>query len=237
MNPESENTEAPFYYESVCKLYEMEENEFVIRLLNEQFVVMPLASAFVYTLKDARQATGREPWTGVIIGDKFKPNDETSRMGQLTYLLVLEQMGRCFKRKSMPEPECKYPLYKALYYYAHGRFSNDEMMALVALRHAFAHNYYSAINIHKHGVEHLLNRVFNVTARATLPVIKLGKSWNGDLNYGSEHISIFNPIAFCQVAEEMVSNLRTLASSGELEIALKFGLMEMKKRFVMAMRH
>jgi hypothetical protein len=50
-------------------------------------------SGFTAALRDARGATGRHPSSGAVV----KPEDNCSWLGAVGYLILLDQIGTCFK--------------------------------------------------------------------------------------------------------------------------------------------
>ena len=94
-------------------------------------------STFSAVVRDARQMTGRNLTTGIVEDE----SQAGSWLGALGYLVMLDQVGQCFRPTPLPR-EAPHPanVAKALTYFA-PKLGDDEILALYALRCAFVHDY------------------------------------------------------------------------------------------------
>lgn len=186
-------------------------------------------STFSAVVRDARQMTGRNLTTGIVEDE----SQAGSWLGALGYLVMLDQVGQCFRPTPLPR-EAPHPanVAKALTYFA-PKLGDDEILALYALRCAFVHDYglSSWSNIpHAAGLTHR----FQLTADAKSPLIGLPPTpWNGDLTVASLRRSqtVVNLRALGDLAESIVANVQARQRAGLLDIELPSGINELFARF------
>jgi hypothetical protein len=94
-------------------------------------------TAFTAVLRDARGITKRDPDTGRL-DPEVKHGHLGSWLGALGYMVLLDQIGRCFKPKR-DAPEQGPPMVKALKHFS--GLTDEKTCAIFALRCAFAHDY------------------------------------------------------------------------------------------------
>ncbi len=186
-------------------------------------------STFSAVVRDARQMTGRNLTSGIV-------SDESHRgswLGALGYLVMLDQVGQCFRPTPVPR-QAPHPagVAKALTYFA-PKLGDDEILALYALRCAFVHDFglssWGTIP-HAAGLTHR----FRLVANATSPLIELPATpWNGDLTVASLRRSqtIVNVRALGDLAESIVETVQARQRAGLLEIELPSGINELFARF------
>ena len=93
-----------------------------------------LFSGLTAKLRDARRVSGRE----VDTGRKIAGQHHGSWLGAIGYLVLLDQIGKCFKPKGVPLYEGN-PLERALIHF--GKLAPNDACALYALRCALLHEY------------------------------------------------------------------------------------------------
>ena len=186
-------------------------------------------STFSAVVRDARQMTGRNLTTGLVEDE----SRASSWLGALGYLVMLDQVGQCFRPTTRPR-EAAHPsnVAKALTYFA-PKLGDDEILAIYALRCAFVHDFglssWGTIP-HATGLTHR----FRLIANATSPLIELPATpWNGDLTGASLRRSqtIVNIRALGDLAESIVETVQARQRAGLLEIELPSGINELFARF------
>jgi hypothetical protein len=150
-------------------------------------------SGFVAALRDARQATKRDPDSGA----KIPTANHGSWLGAMGYMALLDQIGSCFKPREESVQQGN-TIRTALKYFSN--LSDDEIDALYALRCAFAHDY-SLYNIPSNRRRSLQHQ-FAVGVGAG-PIVSFPKMpWDGDYNNKTaENETVINLEAFGDLVE------------------------------------
>jgi hypothetical protein len=179
-------------------------------------------SSFVGLIRDARESTGRDPGTGEV----KDPRRCGNWLGALGYMVLLDQIGRCFKPKNAPTVSGN-RFVRALVYFSN--LPRPAIDALYALRCSFAHDY-SLYNQHK---DSSLQHRFWLVANDRDPVVTAPqRPWNGDLNNaGSLVITTVNTWAFGDLVENVALTLFQLANAGMVECTLPGGTDELLQRY------
>jgi hypothetical protein len=193
-------------------------------------------SGLLGPLKNIREATGRD----IEHGRKCYAEKHGNWLGALGYMVLLDQIGSCFKplnpqplmHPNDSEPQQSEYL-KALFFFS--PLTPDERNALYALRNAFAHDF-SLYNIpywlvppatHKY-LHHFTVNSDPYTKIVTLPQ----QAWDGDLNNMIEaNRTNVNLQTFGDLVEGICAELYNLAEKHQLEIVLKYGAEELIKRY------
>jgi len=182
-------------------------------------------TSFTAALRDARGITKRNP-------DNGKPDPSVnyghvgSWLGALGYLILLDHIGICFKRKSGEElPPKTSSVVKALTYFS--PLEHREIQAIYALRCAFAHEY-GLSNFHANP---LLQHHFVVTAGSGQLIRFPPVAWNGDFANAGRDATTVDLWELGNLAEIVCFNLLTIAQNDGLEIALEGGVPELQNRF------
>jgi hypothetical protein len=184
-------------------------------------------SGFTGGLQDARQATGRNPETGV----KRPGQAHGSWLGPIGYMSILDQVGTCFTRAQGAGTVVSNAIVKALLLFAAA--ARPEADGLYALRCSLAHDY-SLSNVHrkKRVIVPALTHHFYLCV-GTGRVVSLPRTpWDGDYthrNKGNE--TTIDVEAFGDLVESVYQNLLTLNDQGELMIALDGGAAELVGRY------
>jgi hypothetical protein len=148
-------------------------------------------------------------------------------------MALLDQIGKCFKPTfKQKEPENN-NIRKALKYFSN--LSDDEIDAIYALRCAFAHDFaLSNIYNDKRNKPHPLTRRFSVVASNGPLVTPSRKQWEGEFQSDDvEAITIVNLVALGDVVEEVVAKVRQLFRLAQLELVLRDGVNELKRRYAL----
>lgn len=182
-----------------------------------------LFSGFAKCLKEAREATGRNPEDGSIL----HPERQDNWLGAVGYMALLDQIGSCFKPKSVSVISGN-TINKSLGYFT--RLSQKEINALYALRCAFAHDF-SLYNINK-GKQNLTHR-FKVGVLPGMPVVTLPQQqWTGNYqDSGDQYQTIVSLQSFGVLVEDVCANLFKLWTDDNLEVVLAGGSDELLQRY------
>ncbi len=183
-------------------------------------------SGFMHALREARNATARDPVSGQKLpGSEGKHG---SWLGAVGYFALLDQIGKCVKLRSVARERAN-AITQALKHFS--TLGSHEIDALYALRCAFAHDY-SLINVNA-GMPSLTH-VFAVGQGATPAVVSLPATrWNGDLTaIGPTCQTVVSLEAFGDLVETIVTKLHQSAASNDLEILLPDGPDELVRRYM-----
>ena len=131
-------------------------------------------SGFTALLKDSRQDGGRDMDTGEII-DEERTGHWLSAVG---YLILLDQIGKCFKPKSVPKGTHPKPAVQSCLSHWSPEISADDSAAIYALRNALVHDYSLFDNKNpKPEYQH----IFTLDRMTGQGVVRLPRlRWNGD---------------------------------------------------------
>ena len=187
---------------------------------------MTLFSGFIAALRDARKFTARDQETGQkISGQSF--GDLGSWLGAIGYIVLLDQIGSCFKPISAATVS-ENTITKALKYFS--TLPEKEIDAIYALRCAFAHDY-SLYNINRSKPS--LTHHFKVHQSPTFPLVKLPQQqWDGDYtNMNDRNKTTINLEALGDLVETICAQLFALASQNDLEVTLIGGTDELLQRY------
>lgn len=185
-------------------------------------------SSLCGALKDARKMTGRN----INTGEKDSSNTFGhlgSWLGTMGYIIILDQIGKCYKPKDKDKIESQPAIIKALRYFS--SLDDPEIDALYALRNAFFHDYSlwnkdNPKNIHRFLVD---NHPFN-------KIIILPKDkWDGKLETRNECNSTYiNLQAVGDLVEKIYKILLALNNEDKLEVELEGKESELLARYIIA---
>jgi hypothetical protein len=186
-------------------------------------------SSLVAALRDARYATGRDINTGEDI-DKGKNQQKSSWLGTLCYLIILDQLGKCYKAKSDPVLTDLNPIQRCLK--LNTQLSDDEINVVYALRNALVHDY-SLSNINKGNPS--LTHHFTLVGFYSKPFIKMPlKKWDGRPSTKThETVTLIGLPWIGKFVERIYLTHLDLHKKGDLQIILKGGALEIKKRYLL----
>jgi len=181
-------------------------------------------SGFIKVLHEARVLTGRDENTGK---KNINDHDENeSWLGVTGYMVLLDQIGKCFKPKDRSIKE-KRSIIKALKYFS--TLDDNKIDVVYALRCAFAHDF-SLFNFND---DSRFCHRFLISTEKGQPLISLpNNKWTGQYDIDqNDDITIINITLICDLIEGIYSKLLELARADELEITLKRGIKEFAFRY------
>jgi hypothetical protein len=182
-------------------------------------------SSLIALLTDARGATGRDLDTGSVVN----PEHTRSWLGATGYLILLDQVGTCFRQAGM-NVAADNPIARALKQFS--QVTDDACVdAIYALRHALAHDYALFNANSKHPSR---QHAFNFTADGHTPLVVLpqrawGGSYDASVPVPPEETTLVNLRALGDLGEEVVANLRQLHGRQGLDITM--GVAEFMVRY------
>jgi hypothetical protein len=185
-------------------------------------------SGFMGGIRDARKFTKRNQDTGV---KDFNDTcgDLGSWLGSIGYMVVLNQIGNCFKPKSEPALGTNVNAFtRALKYFS--ILNDNEIDALYALRCSLAHDF-SLVNVNS---KLSLTHIFSVNQDETAPIVILPKTqWDGkqETVVGPEHATHINLRALGDLVEDIYGKLITLSQASQLEVVLPGKSKELLRRY------
>lgn len=179
-------------------------------------------SCMTRALIDARIISGRNPTTGEISYPFAAPLTPDSWGSALLYLILLEQIGACFKTKN--DSFKGNPIYKALKYFAN--IPDKECSAIEALRHSFAHSY-SLCNVkydNNNKLDQNRTHLYTIMADEVTPVVTLPEvPWLGTFSSKSEdkQRTTINIQRLGDLVEEILKRVKKEYFNDNIEIILK----------------
>lgn len=190
-------------------------------------------SSLIGVLRDARAATGRYLASGEV---GLKPERSGSWLGAVGYMVMLDQIGECYRPANAgPLPKGTPDFIRALTYFAED-MPDPERQALYALRCCFVHDY-SLVNIPTAGnAEIKAQRQHHFLLGddpAPCPVVQLpAERWGGDLGYRPRRMATRVSLRrLGDLAESVYARLLDLHERRELRIALPGGAAELRARY------
>ncbi len=187
-------------------------------------------SVFRALLRDARQVTRRDLDTGMKL-----EGSHTFWLGALGYLILLDQIGTCFKPRNKPSVSGS-PLIRALTYFS--ALQKDERDAIYALRCSLAHGY-SLINLDTRiDTKSKVRRTeythrFKLTGDEIGPIVILPKSkWDGDYsNKNTNNQTVIDIVLLGDLVENICKLLDTMSKADQLEVILSKSSEELDRRY------
>lgn len=183
-----------------------------------------VVSGFWACVCDTRNFTGRDSAGKVVDFDKCR-----SWLGNVGYLVLLDQIGSCFKDRNKAV-ETGSSIQKALKYFS--TISQDSVDAIYALRCALAHDY-SLVN--KNSAKLNLQHQFALTGGTVNLIVKPLQPWDGDmLNRSQNNQTLIDLQQLGNLVEDVYAKILELASRNELEVVLVGGKNELIARYTFA---
>ncbi len=181
-------------------------------------------SGFMAALRGARGLTARD----LVTGEKTE-GDHGNWLGAIGYLILLDQIGKCFKPLAIEKVPDGNPISVALKLFS--TLEPLEIDAIYALRCSFAHDF-SLSNIPKSGKKSLYH-FFLVHQGADGPLIRLPKeSWDGNQeNKNQSNQTAINLELLGDLVDNICIQLKDLAHRGEIETILPGGTDELIQRY------
>jgi hypothetical protein len=186
-------------------------------------------STFSAVVLAAREATGRDVRTGRIV-DEEKAH---SWLGALGYLVMLDQVGECFRPERVPRtPPLNAAILHALAYFAPTALSDAEVLAIYALRCAFVHDF-ALVNVGSGRQAARLHHRFVLVDDRGSSLVQLPESpWDGNLRgLMRSNQTLINLRELGNVAEQVVESLQRASADRRLVVALDGGIDVLFTRF------
>jgi hypothetical protein len=189
-------------------------------------------SSLIALLTDARGAAERDLGTGQVLAGR----PSSSWLAAAGYLILLDQIGTCFKLRG-PNVRGDHPILWALLYFSQVQDS-PTLDALYALRNALAHDY-ALFNLNtKHASR---QHAFNYSVEPSVPLVQLPITpWTGVYDPSTlipaDQITTVNLRKVGDLTEEVVASLRANHAAGNLTIRPPLSVAEFHMRYGMAWR-
>ena len=185
-----------------------------------------IESCLTAAIKEARQISGRNIQTGAIDLSKFPSS--TQWTGAMCYLIILDQIGKCYRPKAKSKRTDLSPIERALNYFT--TLSEDEIAAIYSLRNAFFHDF-SLFNSNSSKPKY--QRTFSVLNSLTEKVVTLPKNqWDGDfINHKAGTTTYINLKALADIVEDIYKFLFILNADKQLILDLAGGENELLNRY------
>jgi hypothetical protein len=170
-------------------------------------------SSLVALLRDARGVANRDLESGRV----RKGTDSQSWLAATAYLVLLDQIGSCFKRTGVPSLSPR-PVIHALLSFS--SVTEPEAHALYALRNALGHDY-SLFN--SNAKVAALRHAFNYTAGPFAPLVTFPANvWSGSYATAPSpaETTLVNLRKVGDLAEGVVEKLGELHADGGLELLI-----------------
>jgi hypothetical protein len=186
-------------------------------------------STFSAVVRAAREATGRDKSTGQIVHDEMAH----SWLGALAYLVMLDQVGECFRPEPAPRtPPLNRAILRALAYFGPAALGDSEALAIYALRCAFAHDF-ALVNVGRGPQAAQLHHRFVLVDDKESSLVQLPDApWDGNLNgHIRSNQTLVNLRELGDVAEQVVESLQRASADRRLVVALNGGIDVLFTRF------
>ena len=190
-------------------------------------------SSLILGLRDARLITNRNVDSGEVTFEIPAPLMPNSWAGSIVYLIVLELIGTCFKKKINSASDNN-AIYSAIINFSN--LTDEEARAIESLRHSFAHNY-GLINIQKNRKTDKIisNRTHNflLTADPNGEVVTQRRAvWDGEYeSINSKNTTRINIWKLGDLVEEIYQNLVSENNKSNIELILEKGIEELKAKY------
>lgn len=183
---------------------------------------LKIISGFAACLKDTRIATGRDPQSGIMV----ESQKAGSWLGNIGYMVLLDQIGSCFKPRNVQLVEGN-AIMKVLSHFT--KLSDEEKNIIYALRCALAHDY-SLCNINARKSE--LTHNFALTKGSNILIKIPTTQWDGKFqSRNADNQTLVDLQEVGNLVENICNKLYDLASKNELEVVLAGGSDELLQRY------
>ena len=185
-------------------------------------------SSLTAALRDARQNTGRDIDTGQS-SNSAEEHKLANWSGAICYLIILDQVGKCYKPRTDPRYSDLNSIQRSLKYYTN--LSDPEIGVIYALRNAFAHDY-SISNINEKNP--LLQHHFTLLGHRDSEFIKLPKNnWKGYQDKKTlDNMTYISLPSLGYLIEEVYKEILRINRTEGLEVILKGGTKEIQTRYL-----
>ena len=169
-------------------------------------------------LKDARKASGRNENSG----DLDRLEGSHSWLGAIAYLMLVDQIGECYKNPAKGESSYSIPFRKALHYFSDLTQSDNKV--LYGLRSSLVHNY-SLVSRFRRDPNDPWDYcyVFGLQADSNSPlIIPPNEKWRGDISLieREKHSTTITLRKVGDLVEKMYKYIIDLHGKGQLEITM-----------------
>jgi hypothetical protein len=179
-------------------------------------------SSLMALLAHARSETGRDPYTGELADEE----GSGSWLGATAYLILLDQIGKCFKPANAPNPAGPSSVERALQMWSSR--SRPEVCVLTALRNSLAHDFaLSNRNNKDSDYQHRFALDRDPTRLVELPA----ERWTGDYQSTKQDTTIVSLRALGDLVETVVAKVKKEAAAANIEITLAGGPTELIYRY------
>jgi hypothetical protein len=180
-----------------------------------------LRSALMALIAHARAETGRDPKTGQVIDEPCAG----SWLGATAYLILVDQIGKCLKPASAPNPAGPSSVERALQMWSNR--GHDEQCGLFALRNALAHDF-CLINFNQNNPDY--QHRFTFDRHPTRLIALPAEPWSGDYLSTKQDTTIISLRALGDLVEDVVAAVKRETAAGNVEITLAGGPTELIRR-------
>jgi hypothetical protein len=181
-----------------------------------------LRSALMALIAHARAETGRDSETGQVIDE----SRTGSWLGATAYLILLDQIGKCLKPASAPNPAGPSSVERALQVWSDR--SHGEQCALCALRNALAHDF-CLFNFNKNNPD--CQHRFTLDRHPTRLIALPADRWSGDYLSTKQDTTIVSLRALGDLVEAVVAAVKRETAAGNVAITLTGGSTELIRRY------
>ena len=198
-------------------------------------------SSLTEALKACRQATKRDPITG-IHNTKLSCGYEGNWLGCIGYFTVLDQMGSCFRPKgTAPIKKTENRIEYAIRNFAYALIENDngKLQAIKSLRNAFTHDF-NLLNIPKSDSKTALEQHrFTVTIDTSNPlwIVKLPETrWDGNIEFknfsSTNDVTTINLFGIAELTETVYKSICKLCDDDKIETDISIKSLINKYSFI-----
>lgn len=181
-------------------------------------------SGFLACLGDARSVSGRDANSGEVLDERRTG----SWLGAVGYLILLDQLGKCFRPAGRGGTTESNAIELALLNWA-TEVDEADRRVIYALRNALAHDY-SLFNRRESSSPY--DFFFTLNRDPENLVVRAERPWNRDyMNHDLRATTVVSLRALGDLVELIVSRIRDAALENRIEIALPGGPDELTNRY------
>ena len=170
----------------------------------------------------ARTETGRDSATGQVIDEPRTG----SWLGATAYLILLDQIGKCLKPASAPNPAGPSSVERALQMWSDR--SHGEQCAVFALRNALAHDF-CLFNFNQNNPDY--QHRFTLDRHPTRLIALPAEQWSGDYLSKKQDTTIVSLRRLGDLVETVVAAVKRETAVANVAITLTGGPTELIRRY------
>lgn len=199
-------------------------NYFLNEKIDPEVNIQGSFSSFNMALYEIRRITKRDKLTG----KRNLSYENSSWIGAIGYMALLDMIGACFKPDNTSPIVENRDFVRALKYFSEN-LTEDEMLALYALRCAFIHDF----SLCNYSSNPKLRHSFIIQIGNNDNVVELPTTtWDGRYeNKSEDNQTIVNIEKFGDIVESVCKKIIKLSDDKELEIILTGGADELISRY------